>query len=186
MLVSQENILGLIPQRYPMVMIDSLISCDEKQVVSRLLVRRDNLFLDGHGLTSEGIMEAMAQTAAARTGYLLKNQPDGSNKKIPIGVIGSIKNFRLFFQPAVGSAIVTTVNIEYEVLQATVVKGRVEVDGKLAAESDLQIFLTDKCNLRRHLNRLRKYSKHQFLHDLCPLTRLLLYGLQKPHHHAYK
>jgi hypothetical protein len=86
----------------------------------------------------------MAQTVAARTGYLLKNQPDGSNKKVPIGVIGSIKNFRLFFQPAIGSAIVTTVNIEHEVLQAMVVKGIVEVDGELAAESDLQIFLTEE------------------------------------------
>lgn len=144
MLVSQEDIPGLIPQRYPMVMIDSLVSCDEKQVVSKLIIRPDNLFLDRNGFTSAGMMEAMAQTAAARTGYLLKNQPGGSNNKIPIGVIGSIKNFRMFFQPVIGSAIVTTVNIEHEVLQATVVKGRAEVDGKLAAECDLQIFLTEE------------------------------------------
>jgi predicted hotdog family 3-hydroxylacyl-ACP dehydratase len=127
-----------------MVMIDNLVSCDEKQVVTQLIIRPDNLFLDKNGFISAGMMEAMAQTVAARTGYLLKNQPDGSNKKVPIGVIGSIKNFRLFFQPAIGSAIVTTVNIEHEVLQAMVVKGIVEVDGELAAESDLQIFLTEE------------------------------------------
>jgi 3-hydroxymyristoyl/3-hydroxydecanoyl-(acyl carrier protein) dehydratase len=89
------------------------------------------------------MIEAMAQTAAARTGYLLKKQPKSSNKKIPIGVIGSIKNFRMNFQPFIGSVIATTISIEHEVLRATVVKGKVEMDGKLAAESDMQIFLTE-------------------------------------------
>jgi 3-hydroxymyristoyl/3-hydroxydecanoyl-(acyl carrier protein) dehydratase len=139
----EENILELIPQRYPMVMVDCLVSCNEKQTVSQLTIRQDNLFLNNHGLTSAGMMEAMAQTTAARTGFLLRNQPEGGNKKIPIGVIGSIKNFRLNFQPLIGSVIVTTVSIEHEVFQALVVKGRVEVDGKLAAEGDLQIYLTE-------------------------------------------
>jgi len=143
MLVSEENILELIPQRYPMVMINCLVSCNEKQAVSQLTIRRDNIFLNNDGLTSSGMMEAMAQTAAARTGYLLRNQPESGNKKVPTGVIGSIKYFRLYCQPQIGSVVVTTINIEHEVLQATVVKGIVEVDGKLAAECDLQIFLTE-------------------------------------------
>ena len=143
MLVSQENILELIPQRPPMVMVDCLVSCDEKQVVSQLTIREDNLFLGSRGFTSAGMMEAMAQAAAARTGYLMKNREDGANKKVPVGVIGSIKNFRLYFQPEAGSVLITTVYIEHEVLQATVVHGKTEVNGKLAAESDLQIFLTE-------------------------------------------
>jgi predicted hotdog family 3-hydroxylacyl-ACP dehydratase len=143
MLVTKEKIQELIPQRDPMVMVDCLVSCDKTEVVSQLIVRKDNLFLDGRGFTAAGMMETMAQTAAARTGYLLKNKPEGANKKVPVGVIGSIKNFRLYFQPAIGSVIRTTVSIEHEVMQATIVKGRIEVEGKLAAESDLQIFLTE-------------------------------------------
>lgn len=144
MLVSEENILELIPQRPPMVMIDRLMSCDEKQVVTELLIRPDNMFIDHQGFTPSGLMENIAQTAAARTGYLLKNQTGELNKKAPIGVIGSIKNFRLNFQPPVGSLIRTTVTIEHEVLTATVVKGKVEVNEKLAAECELQIFLTEE------------------------------------------
>jgi 3-hydroxymyristoyl/3-hydroxydecanoyl-(acyl carrier protein) dehydratase len=143
MLISEDNILELIPQRYPMVMIDSLVSCSEKQVVSKLTIREDNLFLNKIGLTASGLMENMAQTAAARTGYLMKNHKGPSNNKVPVGVIGSIKNFRLHFQPETGSVIFTTVTVEHEVLLATVVKGKVEVEGRLAAESDLQIFLTE-------------------------------------------
>lgn len=143
MLISQDNILELIPQRYPMVMIDSLVSCSEKQVVSRFTIRGDNLFVGRLGMTAPGLMENMAQTAAARMGYLMKNQKGDANKKVPVGVIGSIKNFRLHFQPETGSVIFTTVSIEHEVLLATVVKGKVEVEGRLAAEGDLQIFLTE-------------------------------------------
>lgn len=143
MIISEENILELIPQRYPMVMIDSLVFCDEKKAISRLAIRRDNLFLDQQGLSSAGMMEAMAQTAAARTGYLMKNQATRSDKKIPVGVIGSIKNFRMIIQPAIGDVITTTVSIEHEVLQATVIKGKIEMNGELLAESNMQIFLTD-------------------------------------------
>ena len=144
MLVSEENILELIPQRPPMVMIDRLLSCDDKNAVTELVIRPDNLFLDQNGFTTPGIMENMAQTAAARTGYLLKNKTGSLNKKAPIGVIGSIKNFRLYVQPPVGTLIRTTVTIEHEVLMATVVKGKVEVNGTPVAECELQIYLTEE------------------------------------------
>ena len=143
MLVSEDNILQLIPQRYPMVMIDRLVSCDDRQVVSQLAIRQDNIFLDENGMTASGLMENMAQTAAARTGWLIKTLTGVENNKIPVGVIGSIKNFKLFFQPEPGSVLETTITVEYEVLLATVVKGTVEVNGELAAESEMQIFLTE-------------------------------------------
>ena len=143
MLVSEENILELIPQRPPMVMIDGLVSCDEKQALARLTIREDNIFLNSNGFSASGMMEAMAQTAAARTGYLLKNHPESANKKIPVGVIGSIKNFRLYFQPQIDSILNITVEIAHEVLMANIVKGKVEVDGKLAAEAELQIYITE-------------------------------------------
>lgn len=144
MLVSEENIPGLIPQRFPVVMIAELLDCDEKYAVSRLTIREDNLFASANGFTAPGMMEAMAQTAAARTGYLLQIQQDGANKKPPVGVIGSIKNFRSYFEPPAGAVITTTIEIEYEVLQATVIKGRVETGGRLAAECEMQIFLTEE------------------------------------------
>jgi hypothetical protein len=79
-----------------------------------------------------------------RTGYLLKKQAGGENKKVPVGVIGSIKNFRLHFRPGVGSVMTTTVTVDHEVLSASVVRAKTEVDGRIAAESELQIFLTEE------------------------------------------
>lgn len=143
MLVSEDKILQLIPQRPPMVMFHELWSCDSKKVVTRFTVRKDNIFLDENGLSASGLLENMAQTAAARIGWLMKNQPGSENNMPPVGVIGSIKNFRLHFRPAPGSILETTVDIEHEVLQATIVKGRVEVNGILAAETEMQIFITE-------------------------------------------
>ncbi len=143
MLVSEDKILQLIPQRPPMVMIHELHSCDTKQVVSRFTVRKDNIFVDEKGLSASGLLENMAQTAAARIGWLMKNMPGGENNIPPVGVIGSIKNFKLYFRPEPGSVLETTVRIEHEVLQATIVKGKVEVNGILAAETEMQIFITE-------------------------------------------
>jgi 3-hydroxyacyl-[acyl-carrier-protein] dehydratase len=143
MLASGKEILELLPQRPPMVMVDSLASCDARTVVTRLTVREENVFMEKEGFSSSGLMECMAQTAAARTGWLLKNNPGGENKKAPIGVIGSIKNFKLHFQPVDGSILTTTIDVEYEIMQATIVKAKVETEGRLAAEAELQIFLTE-------------------------------------------
>jgi 3-hydroxymyristoyl/3-hydroxydecanoyl-(acyl carrier protein) dehydratase len=143
MLASGKKILELIPQRPPMVMVDELLLCAGNNTVTTLNIREDNVFISGGTITSSGLMEAMAQTAAVRTGWLMKMQPDGENKKIPVGVIGSIKNFKLHFQPFAGTTITTTVEVLHEIMQATIVKAKVEADGKLAAEAEMQIFLTD-------------------------------------------
>lgn len=143
MLAFGKEILELLPQRPPMVMVDSLESCDARTVVTRLTVRDDNVFLGEKGISTSGLMECMAQTAAARTGWILKNNPGAENKIAPIGVIGSIKHFKLHFQPVTGSVLITTVDIEYEIMQATIVRAKVETDGTLAAEAELQIFLTE-------------------------------------------
>ena len=75
----------LIPQRPPFVMIDRLLSCDQVVTVTELEVRDDNVFvLDGH-FSTEGLMENIAQTCAARMGYI--NLSHG--KKVKIGVIGA-------------------------------------------------------------------------------------------------
>jgi len=144
MLISEDKILELIPQRQPMIMIGCLVSCDEKQAVSQFTIREDNPFADENGFTASGLMETMAQTSAARIGYLLNKPGELPNKKPPIGVIGSIKNFTLYFQPETGSIITTTIVVEHEVMQATIIKGMVEAGGKLAAEGVLQIYLTEE------------------------------------------
>lgn len=142
MLASDKMILSLIPQRPPMVMVDSLDTCNEEATVTSLKIKEHNVFVTDGIFSASGLLEAMAQTAAVRTGWLLKNKPGSAGMQVPVGVIGSIKNFRLYFRPATGSVITTTVKVDFEMMNATLVKGKVEVDGKLAAGAELNIFLT--------------------------------------------
>jgi 3-hydroxymyristoyl/3-hydroxydecanoyl-(acyl carrier protein) dehydratase len=143
MIVVENSILELIPQRPPMVMVDRLLHCDEAQTVTALTIRENMLFSDNGHFSAAGLIENMAQTAAARIGWLMKENTAGKDIKPPAGVIGSVKNFRLHFNPAVGSDLVTTIHVEHEMGMATVVTGKVEIEGQLAAEAELQIFLTD-------------------------------------------
>jgi predicted hotdog family 3-hydroxylacyl-ACP dehydratase len=146
MLSSGTAILDLLPQRPPMVMVEGLLCCDEKTTMTSLTIREDNIFLKKGHLSPSGMLESMAQTAAARTGWMVKNKSGSENKKVPVGVIGSIKNFKLYFQPATGMVLTTTIEVQFEIMQATLVKARVEAEGKLAAEAELQIFLTEEAS----------------------------------------
>lgn len=85
--INDFDILDLIPQRRPFVMVDRLTECDDDGATSELTFKEDNIFRSGDVMTESGMMENIAQTCAARIGYLglLNNEP------VRIGVIGGIK-----------------------------------------------------------------------------------------------
>ncbi len=59
----------LIPQKPPFVMIDRLVSAGDNTASGELTVRNDNVLYNEGFLREPGIMEFMAQTAAAYTGF---------------------------------------------------------------------------------------------------------------------
>lgn len=138
------NIHDLIPQRPPMVMIDRLVSCEGPVAVARLKVREDNVFLKDGRLTESGMLEALAQTAAARTGWLMHSRAGQEKAEVPVGVIGSIKGFHLFFLPETGDEVETKVEVVHEFMNASVIKGSAMVRDKIACDVEMKIFLTEK------------------------------------------
>ena len=105
--------------------------------LTSFLVSGDNLFCEGGRLTEAGLIENIAQTAAAGAGYrsVLKNEPP------PPGFIGGIKNLVIHSLPVVGDVLITGVSVEHEVFDATVIAGRISVNGKPVAECEMKIFL---------------------------------------------
>ena len=129
----------LIPQRPPFVMIDRLVSCDKIYSVTEFEVRPDNLFVnDGH-MTAAGMVENMAQTCAARIGYINLN----SGESVKIGVIGSINNLNIIRTPKVGEHLVTTIQLLQEVFQVTLVEAVVRSGEEELARCKMKIALTD-------------------------------------------
>lgn len=136
---SKYGILELIPQRPPFVMVDSLIYCDLSITRTQLEVRADNIFNDGGRLSTAGICENIAQTCAARLGYLSL----ASGKAVKLGYIGAISNMQVYRTPVTGETLVTEIKVLQEVFNITLVHAVVKCGDELIAETDLKIALGD-------------------------------------------
>jgi predicted hotdog family 3-hydroxylacyl-ACP dehydratase len=137
---SEINILELLPQQPPFVMVDRLFHYDDKITITGLTVQNDNLFLENGVLSEVGLVENVAQTCAARMGYINKCI---YKNPVKIGVIGSIKNFIIEELPKVGEELKTTIEVMSEVFAITLVNAKVEVGGKLMASCEMKISITD-------------------------------------------
>lgn len=140
--MSFENIdiLTLLPQRSPFIMIDKLLSCDKIFTKTRLLVREDNIFVEQGRLTSQGLIENIAQTCAARMGYI--NQYV-YKENIKLGFIGSIKNLQIVRTPHIGETLETTIEVEEEVFQMTLVNATIKINDEVIVTSEMKIALSD-------------------------------------------
>lgn len=133
------NVLDLLPQRPPFVMIDRLVHYDPVVTVSSLEVRADNIFVDDGHFSTAGLNENIAQTCAARMGYMSLSQ----NGRVKLGFIGAVSGFTVMRTPLVGEVLVTRIEVVQEVFQITLVHATVHVGDELIAETDLKIALED-------------------------------------------
>ena len=139
-MTEEINILELLPQRQPFVMVDTLTHFDKVVTRTRLQVREDNIFVENNELTEAGVMENIAQTCAARMGYINKFL---QSDKVKLGFIGAIKNLVIEQLPKVGDVLNTTVETVSEVFAITLVNAKVEVKEKIVASCEMKISLTD-------------------------------------------
>ncbi len=137
MLADRRLVSDLIPQKYPMVMVDGLICNDEKVTVSKLSLTRNNIFCKNGSFQESGLVENIAQTAALRSGYeAMVNQGDPS-----VGFIGSVKNMTIYELPKESDVLQTKISIINRLMDVLIVKGEVTVGAKLMAEGEMNIFL---------------------------------------------
>lgn len=132
-----DNILDLIPQRAPIVMVDEFLGIQDNLSRTRLTVSKENIFVDNDRMSECGLIEHIAQSAAARVGYIHKI----NNQPVPIGYIGSVNNFELNRLPKVGDVISTTIEIIQEVFSITLIQARCCVNDVEIASCKMKIFL---------------------------------------------
>lgn len=143
MIVSKEHIQPLIPQRKPFVMIDALLYSDEKVTRTGFQVKKENIFVVDGFFREAGLLENIAQTAAARVGYIVQKE----NKPAPMGYIGAVKNFEVFELPAINQELETEITITNQIFDITVITGTVTCNEKIIAQCEMKIFITnDKKN----------------------------------------
>lgn len=131
------NILELIPQRRPIVMVDKFLGIEDNVSRTEFAISKDNIFVDNGEFSECGLIEHIAQSAAARVGYIFKTK----NMPIPIGYIGSVNDFKLIESPKVGDILSTTIEILQEVFNITLIKAQCMVNDKEVATCKMKIFL---------------------------------------------
>ena len=141
MLAGKDTVLKLIPQGIEMCMVDMLLYHDKKLSRTGFYIEKDNLFNVKGSFSEEGMIENIAQSAALRSGWMSKIGAGETELAPSIGVIGAIKNFMLYRNPAINTSITTEVEVITEIFNATMVQGKIMQDDELLAECELKIFI---------------------------------------------
>lgn len=134
------DIHELLPQREPFVMVGRLVYFDNEKTVVQTEVKEDNIFVENGVFTASGIIENIAQTCAARIGYVNKYI---LKKGIQLGFIGAIRNMNLYRCPKIGETIETTIVIIEEIFGMTLVSASVKSGDDVIADSEMKIALNE-------------------------------------------
>ena len=139
-ITDKKFVSELIPQKFPFVMIDKLLSFSESEIVSGFKIVGENIFVEKDVFQESGLIEHMAQSVALYTGfqYFLKKE------QAPVGYIGSIKTVEILRLPKLGEDIQTTVHIIQEFMGVTLV----EISSKIN-NIDSLLFGTNKIKPKR-------------------------------------
>ena len=132
----QIDIHELLPQQEPFVMIDTLVHFDRTLTVTETKVKAGNIFVENNCFSASGLMENIAQTCAARIGYVNKYI---LKKGIQLGFIGAVRNFEIQELPQVGDLITTYVDVKEEVFGMTLAEAHVECLGKTIVTTEMKI-----------------------------------------------
>ena len=131
------DILDLLPQRPPFILVDHLVEFTPEGVTTEFEVRSDGIFTENGRLIATGLIENIAQTCATRIGYInyISHRPVG------IGYIGAIRDLTIFRTPHVGELLMTTIRVKEEIFGMTLVDAEVRSGEELLAQSEMKIAL---------------------------------------------
>ncbi|PUZ25125.1 3-hydroxyacyl-ACP dehydratase [Chitinophaga parva] len=120
-----------------MVMIDTLSGATDRTADTALTIAADNIFLNGGKFSPSGLLENMAQTAAAHAGYLALRL----NEPVKVGFIGAVKDLQIKSLPPAGATLHTHIEVQNTVFNATSVLAKVSLDNAVVASCELKIFI---------------------------------------------
>jgi len=138
-----QEILRIAPHRYPMLMVDRILECDDdKKCVGLKNLTFNEPFFQGH-FPGKPIMPGVLQLEAmAQVGGILLSRRTGLKGMIPLFMAVDKARFRRMIVPG------DQMRIEVEITNARArvlrLQGRVLVDNLLAAEAELLFMVTEE------------------------------------------
>lgn len=134
-----EELYKLIPQRNPIVMVDTFFCADETSAETGLHVLSDNLFCKEGLLRESGMIEHVAQSAAAFSGYA----PFQKGESPKLGFIGEVKKFRIVRLPEVGEFLRTSLRVLGEAAGVTLISAETKSEEEILATCQMKIFIKE-------------------------------------------
>ena len=134
-----EELYKLIPQRNPIVMVDTFFCADEESAETGLHVQSDNIFCEGGFLREPGMIEHVAQSAAAFAGYV----PFTKGESPRLGFIGEVKKFKIVRLPKVGEFLYTRLRVLGEAAGVTLVSAETKSGEEVLATCQMKIFIKE-------------------------------------------
>ncbi|MDL2231942.1 pseudouridylate synthase [Porphyromonadaceae bacterium OttesenSCG-928-L07] len=132
-------VLDLLPQRPPFIMVDRLTYFTREKTTTEFKVLPDNIFFEDGCLSAYGLIENIAQTCAARMGYINYLNKDS----IKLGFIGALSDTQVFRLPKADELLVTSIEVKEEIFQMTLVDAVVKSNDEVLMTSKMKIALSD-------------------------------------------
>jgi predicted hotdog family 3-hydroxylacyl-ACP dehydratase len=133
-----NDILPFIPQRPPFVMVETLDECSDLGAITTFTIQQENIFVENGYLKEPALVENIAQTAAARIGYICHQE----NKPVPVGFIGAVQGLKIFSLPKIGEVLRTTITIKNQIFNATIISGTITANNVEIASCEMKIFIS--------------------------------------------
>ena len=134
--IEDIDIHELLPQQEPFVLVDRLTWFDEQRTTTEFTVREDHLMVEDGRLMTCALAENMAQTCAARLGYVNKYI---LKKDIQIGFIGAVKDMVIHDTPKIGDMLITTIDVLQQLMNITLAEATIRCNDRIIATSQLKI-----------------------------------------------
>ena len=138
-LLEGEELYKLIPQRNPIVMVDTFFAADEEGAETGLHVQSGNLFCKEGLLREPGMIEHVAQSAAAFAGYA----PFTKGESPKLGFIGEVKKFKIARLPKVGELLHTSLRVLGEAAGVTLISAETKSGEEVLATCQMKIFINE-------------------------------------------
>lgn len=140
-ILDPQEIIKLIPQKPPFVMVDSLFEYTSLTGVTGFTIPETNILVKDGIFSEPGLIEHMAQSMSLHRGYQGFSAGMGKPKT---GFIGVIKSVEIVELPKAGTKLRTYVEILHEIMNVTSVSARTEDDkGNTLATSEMKTVTVD-------------------------------------------
>lgn len=138
---AQIPIGNILPQRPPFVFVDRLLHYDTQLTRTAFRVPEAGVFVEDGLFRTAGLVENMAQSSAARIGYIARYI---LHVPVTIGFIGSVRKLKVYRNPRCGELLETSVLLREDIFGITLTDVEIHSGTELIASASLKTALSDK------------------------------------------